>query len=64
MKYTIKNCRQNNNVVNFAILQMRSTQIGAGTPSPAILLFNRPIMAWLPKIGRKPINANKDDGYY
>ena len=38
--------------------------IGVSIPSSATLLFNRPIRALLPKIGRAPININKDDVYY
>ena len=49
MKYTIKMYFDNNDDVNLALLQMRSTPIAAGLPSPATLLFNRPIRALLPK---------------
>ena len=64
VKCTIKKCRQSNNDVNFALLQIRSTPIGTGIPSPAMLLFNKPIRVLLPQIVREAINVNKDDGYY
>ena len=41
VKCTIKKCRQANNEVRFALLQIRSTLIGAGLPSPTMMLFNR-----------------------
>ena len=59
-----KKCRQNNNDGNFALLQIRSTPVGTGIPSPAMLLLNRPIRVLLPQIGREPMNINKDDAYY
>ena len=47
-----------NNDVNFALLQIKSTLIDTVEPSPATLLFNRPIRVLLPQIGREPININ------
>ena len=64
VKCTTKKCRQTNNDVNFALLQIRSTLEGPGILSPATLLFNRLIRALLPQIGRKPINITKDIEYY
>ena len=58
-KCTIKKCRENNNNVNFALLQIRSTLIGAGGPNPAMLLFHRPIKVMSPQIGRESLNINK-----
>ena len=43
---------------------MRSMPIGAGIPSPAMLLLNRQIRALLPQINRETINFNADDIYY
>ena len=64
MKHTIKKCKWNNNDGNFTLLQIRSIPIGTGIPSPAMLLFNRPIRVLLSWFGREPININKDDEYY
>ena len=44
VKHT-KKCRQTNNNVHFALLQIRSTPVSAGLPSPAKMLFNKPIRA-------------------
>ena len=38
MKHTIRKCLDNDDVIQ-VLLQMRSTPIGAGLPSPATLLF-------------------------
>ena len=40
---------------------MRLTPIGTGLPSPATMLFNRPIRTLLPQMNREPININADD---
>ena len=54
LKCTIKKCRQTDSDihfsllpsgVHFSLLQVRSTSVGAGLPSPAMMLFNRPIRA-------------------
>ena len=64
VKCTIKKCRQTNNDVHFALLQIRSILVGTGLPSAASLLFNRPIRALLLQIGKEPINVNNDDESY
>ena len=46
------------------MLQMKSTPVGSGLPSPATLLFNRPIRALLLKINREPINFNDDNEHF
>ena len=61
---TIKKFGKNNNEVNFGLLQIRSTLIGTGIPSPATLLFIRPIRTLLTKIGREAINISEDDEHY
>ena len=43
---------------------IRSTPVGAGLHSPAMLLFNRPIRGILPKMNRGPININNDGTQY
>ena len=57
-------CFDNNNDVSFALLQVRMMPINAGLPSPATLLFNRPIRALLPLMNREPININADGKHY
>ena len=48
VKYMIKKCRETDDDVHFALLQVRLTPIGAGLTSQATLLFSRPISALLP----------------
>ena len=64
MKHTIKKCLDNNDNVNLALLQMTSTPIATGLPSPATLLFKRPIRALLPQINKEQINFDVDDEHY
>ena len=60
----IKKCRHTNNDVNFSSLHISSILIDTGIPSPATLLFNRPLRVLLPQIDREPINNTNDDEYY
>ena len=62
VKCTIKKCRQINNDTKFASRQIRSTPIGAGIPSLA-MLFNRPIRVLLLQIEREQIDIVKDYKY-
>ena len=50
--------------VHLASLQIRAMPIGAGLPSAATFLFNRPIRVLLPQINRESINFNADDENY
>ena len=54
-------CLYTNNDMNLALLQIISMPIDTGLPSPATLLFNRPIIGLLPKMNREPIDINNDD---
>ena len=53
-------CLDVNVGVNLALLQMRSTPIGAGVTSQ----FNRPIRVLLPWMNRAPISFNYQDKYF
>ena len=57
-------CPDNNDDVNLALLQVRSTSIGTGLPCLATLLFNRPMRVLLPQMNREQINFNADDKHY
>ena len=59
-----QNCLDTNTNVNPTLLQIRLTLIDAGLPSPAMLLFNRPIKGLLAQMNREPININNDDNQY
>ena len=41
----------------------KSTLIGAGLPSPSMILFNRPIRALLPQVNRDIFNFNTHEPY-
>ena len=43
-------CLDNNDDINLAMLQIRSTQKGTGLPSPAMLSFKKPIRTLLSQI--------------
>ena len=57
-------CFDTNQHVGLALLQIRSTPIVTGLPSPATLLLNRPIGGLLPQMHREPIKINNDDAKY
>ena len=44
-----------------AMLQIRTTPLGQGLPSPAMLLFNFPVRGIMPVMDRPPINVDNDD---
>ena len=46
------------------LLQIRTTPLGQGLPSPATLLFNFPVCSIMPVIYRKPISINNDDEHH
>ena len=43
IKHTMKKCIETNEDIHLALLQIRSTPLEPGLPSPATLLFNHPI---------------------
>ena len=57
-------CLDTNYNANLALLQTQSTPIYAVLPSPATVLFNRPISGLLPKLTREPINIYYSDAQY
>ena len=61
MKCTIKKCLDTYNDVNQALLQRRSTPIGAEIPRPATVLLNKPIIGLLPQMNKESMKINNDD---
>ena len=59
-----KKCIDTNIDTHIASLQIRSTALGQGLPSPANPLLNHPIRGSKLKLTRKAINANNDGGHY
>ena len=50
--------------MHIAYLQIRSTPLWSGLPSPATLLFNHPIRGIMPIHSRLLISTNNDDQCY
>ena len=63
-KWTLKKCMDTNANPHIALLQIRSTPLGQGLPSPVTLLFNHPTRGIMLKLNRPPINTNNDDDHY
>ena len=47
-----------------ALLQIHTTPLGLGIPSPATLLFNRQAQGIMPVLDHKPIGQDHDDDHY
>ena len=63
IKHTLKKCLDTKSDSHIALLQMISTSLGPGLPSPAMLLFNHPIRGIMSVINRPPIGLNNDDDH-
>ena len=50
--------------IHIALLQIRSTLLGPGLPSPAMLLCNHPITCIRPVVNTPPININSNEEHY
>ena len=46
------------------LLQIRTTPLGQGLSSPAILLFYHPVYSIMPVIDRKPFSIDNDDEHH
>ena len=60
----MKKCLDSGGDIHMAMLQIRTTPLGQGLPSPATLLFNCPVRGLTPLIDRPPININNDEGHH
>ena len=47
-----------------ALLQIHTTPLGQGLPSPATLLFNHLVCSIMPVMDRKPIGRDDDDEHH
>ena len=63
-KVITQKCFDTKSDPHIALLQIRSTPLGLGLPSPTTLLFNHPIRGIMPIINRPPIDLNNDDEHY
>ena len=50
--------------IHMAMLQIRTTPLGQGLPSPAMLLFNHPVRGIMPIKDRPAINIDNDDEHH
>ena len=47
-----------------ALLQIHTTPLGPGLPSPVTILFNRQVQGIMPVLDHKPIWQDHDDDHY
>ena len=64
IKCTIKKYTDTGGDIHMAILQIRTTSLGQGLPSPTMLLFNCPVRGIMPVMDRPPINIDNDDEHH
>ena len=50
--------------INMTLLQIHTTPLGQGLPSPATLLFNQPVHVIMPVLDRKPVGEDYDDMHH
>ena len=60
----MKKCFESGSDIHIDLLQIRSTPLGQGLPSPATLLFICPVRGIMPIIDRLQINTNNDDEHH
>ena len=53
-----------NNDAHVTMMQIHSMLIGPGLPSPAALMFNRPVRGQIPKLTRPLILFDHNDDHY
>ena len=56
-----KKCLDSSGDIHMTMLQIRTTPLGLGLPSPAMLLFNCPVRGIMPVMDRPPINVDNED---
>ena len=64
IKWTFKKCAKSSRDINMALLQIDTTPLGPGLPSPATLLFNRQVWGIMSVLDHKPIRQDCDDNHY
>ena len=61
IKCTLKKCANSSGDIHMALLQIHTTPLGQGLPSPATLLFNCLVHSVMPVVDRKPVCVDNDD---
>ena len=64
IKCTFKKCADSGSDINMALLQIQTTPLGHGLPSPAMLMFKRPVCSVMPVIDHKPLVEDCDDNHH
>ena len=64
IKCTLKKCTNSGGDINMALLQIHTTPLGQGLPSPATLIFNRQVHSIMPVLDQKPIGTDSDDKHH
>ena len=64
IKCMFKNCANSDKDINMALLQIHTTPLGQGLPSPATLMFGRPVHGIMPVVDCKPIGQDYDDKHH
>ena len=64
VKCTFKKCTNSGGDINMALIQIHTTPLGQGLPSPATLMFNRQVCIILPVLDHKPIWKDCDDEHH
>ena len=64
IKHTLTKCADSSWHIHMVLLQIHTTPLGQGLPSPATLLFNCLVCGVMPVIDRKPIGGDNDDEHH
>ena len=64
IKCTFKKCAESSRDINMALLQIQTTLLGLGLPSPATLLFNRQLQGNMPVLDCKPVGQDCEVDHY
>ena len=64
IKCTMKKFLDSRGNIHMAMLQIRTTPLGQGLPSPTTLLFNSLVRDTIPVMDRLPINTNNDEEHH
>ena len=64
IKHTMKKCSDSGSDVHMAMLQIGTTLLEQGLPSPAVLLFYHLVRDIMPVMDRQPNNIDNDDKHH
>ena len=61
IKQMFQKCADSGGDINMALLQICTTPLGQGLPSPATLMFNQQVCSIMPVLDQEPIGEDYDD---